>query len=128
MPVPPPTPLARRVGYSEPLPAVSPTYLHFGKDESTLRSELNAEMAAYEAIRVELLRARNPSSYPHTRALQDIVRPAGLEIVATVMQRRAVETGGETGADHVERRMERAAFEVEVGDEEDVVGGLRSRT
>ncbi len=68
------------VPLGSPLPTVSPTYLHFGKDESTLRSELNAEMTAYDSIRVELLRARNPASYPHPRALPDLVRSVGLEI------------------------------------------------
>ncbi len=63
-----------------PLPGLANSYLHFGKDEPDLRSELDAELAPYTGIEVTLERARDLFTRAHPRALADIVEPLGLKI------------------------------------------------
>jgi hypothetical protein len=68
------------VPLTAPLDAVSPTFLNFGKDEPTLRAELNDDMARFTAIHVDLERAREVATTVHPRALPDIVGPFGFKI------------------------------------------------
>ena len=63
-----------------PLDAVSAVFLNFGKDEPTLRAELNDEMSRYSAIEVELRRAREIRTGTHPRTLPDLIRPVGMTI------------------------------------------------
>lgn len=70
---------------SEPLAALAPGYLDFGKDEPALRGELNAEISAYDDIEVELSRPRELVTVTHPRTLPDFVRPMGW----TVDERRS---------------------------------------
>jgi len=68
------------VPLTAPIEAVSSTYLNFGKDEPALRAELNAEMALYTAIDVDLERTREIFTRTHPRALPDLIEPLGLKL------------------------------------------------
>ena len=63
-----------------PLSGVSPTFLNFGKDEPTLRAELNAEMSRYSEIEVDLRRARDLTTRAHPRTFGDLMRTFGMTV------------------------------------------------
>jgi hypothetical protein len=69
------------VAVATPLEGVSSTYLNFGKDEPALRAEINAEIGLFNAIEVDLERAREIFTRTHPRALPDLTEPFGLKIV-----------------------------------------------
>lgn len=60
-----------------PLPGLSPSYLHFGKDEAALRAELADDQSRYGSIRVELTRVRDVFTRVHPRALPNLIQPFG---------------------------------------------------
>jgi hypothetical protein len=64
-----------------PVAGVSAAYLNFGKDEPALRAELNAELASYSGIQVDLERVSQVSTRVHPRALPDLVEPLGMRLV-----------------------------------------------
>jgi hypothetical protein len=68
------------VPISSPIPAVSPDYLNFGKNEAGLRDELNAEIAAYEDIQVDLERARDVFTQVHPRTFPGLLVPVGVTL------------------------------------------------
>ena len=74
-----------------PANGVSSSYLNFGKDEPALRAEINAEMAFYSGIEVDLERAREVFTRSHPRALPDLVEAFGVKIVE---RRTGVPSGG----------------------------------
>ncbi len=63
-----------------PLDAFADGYLSFGKDEPAIRAELGAEIAAYDDLEVELVRARSLATATHPRTLPDLIRPYGWTI------------------------------------------------
>ena len=79
-----------------PIDGVSSSYLNFGKDEPALRAELNAEMALYTAIEVDLERVREVFTRIHPRALPDLVEPFGLKVVE---RRTGIPSGGGDSGD-----------------------------
>jgi hypothetical protein len=79
------------VPLTAPPDAVSSTYLHFGKDEPAVHAELNAEMARFSAIAVDLERARDVTTRSHPRTLPDLLKPLGLKIDE---RRTGVPSGG----------------------------------
>jgi hypothetical protein len=78
----------------DPLAGFAPGYLHFGKDEPEIRAELEAEMALYSDIQVDLGRARDLATEVQARTLPDLVRPFGWTIDE---RRRGVPAGGGPG-------------------------------
>ncbi|MCU0305844.1 MAG: hypothetical protein MUC56_17465 [Thermoanaerobaculales bacterium] len=74
-----------------PIPGVSPTFLNFGKTEPMLRAEVDAEIAGYTGITVDLERVREVYTRVHPRALPDIVQPFGLRLGE---RRTGTPTGG----------------------------------
>lgn len=70
---------------------VSSTFLNFGKDEPTLRAELNTEMGGYSSINIDLERARYFRTTVHPRALPDLVESFGFTIDE---QRTGIPSGG----------------------------------
>ena len=69
------------VPLTEPIDGVSTSYLDFGKDEPTLRAEINAEIAHYAVIDVDLERANEAFTRTHPRTLPDLVEPFGIKLV-----------------------------------------------
>ncbi|MEJ2582716.1 MAG: hypothetical protein P8127_13935, partial [Acidobacteriota bacterium] len=80
------------VPLTAPVAGVTAGYLNYGKDELALRAELNAELASYSGIEVDLERIRDVFTRVHPRALPDLVEPFGMRLV----ERR---TGTPTSAD-----------------------------
>lgn len=60
-----------------PLPGVAPGFLHLGKDEPALRAELDAELAAHDAVEIELSRARGLATGTLPRTLPELALPLG---------------------------------------------------
>jgi len=60
-----------------PLPGVAPGYLHLGKDEAALRAELDGEVAAYDALEIELSRARGLATESLPRTFPGLALPFG---------------------------------------------------
>jgi hypothetical protein len=73
-----------------PLPAVSPGYLNFGRDEAALRDQLNTDIANFQDIQVDLERARDIFTRVHPRTFPGLLLAIGL----TIDERR---TGTPTG-------------------------------
>jgi len=72
-------------------PALAAGYLNFGKDEPTLRAELNAEISAWDNIEVVLSRPRSLYTAQNARTLPDLVQPFGWAVDEL---RRGVPAGG----------------------------------
>ncbi|MEK6699156.1 MAG: hypothetical protein AABZ10_08965, partial [Nitrospirota bacterium] len=71
--------LEARVTFTAPYAPVSPGYLHYGRTETDLLTDFNAEVAAYSSISVDLNRFRNIKTVPDPDTYPDFDVPIGVD-------------------------------------------------